>query len=449
MTQHSDLLVLGTGNAGMAAAGIAQRNGQSVTLIESGDVGGTCAIKGCVPKKVLVAAAQNLDAIARAGDHAIKVGEVTLDWPALIKRERTFVEGVPDMFKNSITSRGMTLVSGKARFTGPNAVDVDGETYTADKIVIATGSTPAQLPIEGWELTATSDDLLTLETLPKDVVFVGGGVIALEFAHVMARAGANVTILEAAPRVLPRLDADMVDTLVEYTRSLGVTIHTGVSVNAIREAGDNRQVEVVIEGETVSLSADLVVNGAGRRPAVADLDLEAGEVNTDRGQIQVDVNLRSVSNPSVYVAGDALAAAPQLSPVASYEGRIAGENAILGKSETPDYSTIPSAVYTVPAIASVGMDEASAEAAGIEPVIKINDMRDWRSAKTYAEQVAFAKVLIDPETDKILGAHLAGHGAEEVIHLFTLAMKTNLTASDLASMTYAYPTFSSDLKFLV
>ncbi|EAP89723.1 probable glutathione reductase [Oceanicaulis sp. HTCC2633] len=449
MTRHSDLLVLGTGNAGMAAAGVAQRAGKSVTLVESGDVGGTCAIRGCVPKKVLVAAAANLDAIARASDHAISVGEVKLDWPALIKRERTFVEGVPEMFRASITNRGMALVSGKAVFTGPNAIDVEGETYTADRIVIATGSKPAQLPIEGWALTATSDDLLTLETLPKEVVFVGGGVIALEFAHIMVRAGAKVTILEAASRVLPRLDEDMVDTLVAHTRSLGVTIQTGVSVRAIREDGARRAVEVVIDGETLSLSADLVVNGAGRRPAVEDLDLEAGGIRSDRGHIEVDVNLRSLTNPSVYVAGDALAASPQMSPVASYEGRIAGENAINDAKESPDYSSIPSAVYTVPAIASVGLDEAGAQAAGLEPVVKVNDMRDWRSAKTYAEQVAFAKVLIDPATDRILGAHLAGHGAEEVIHLFTLAMKTQLTASELAAMTYAYPTFSSDLKFLV
>ena len=283
MTRHSDLLVLGTGNAGMAAAGVAQRAGKSVTLVESGDVGGTCAIRGCVPKKVLVAAAANLDAIARASDHAISVGEVKLDWPSLIKRERTFVEGVPEMFRASITNRGMALVSGKAVFTGPNAIDVEGETYTADRIVIATGSKPAQLPIEGWALTATSDDLLTLETLPKEVVFVGGGVIALEFAHIMVRAGAKVTILEAASRVLPRLDEDMVDTLVAHTRSLGVTIQTGVSVRAIREDGARRAVEVVIDGETLSLSADLVVNGAGRRPAVEDLDLEAGGIRSDRG----------------------------------------------------------------------------------------------------------------------------------------------------------------------
>ena len=449
MTHHSDLLVLGTGNAGMAAAGIAHREGKSVTLIESRDVGGTCAIRGCVPKKVLVAAAASLDVIARAGEHAITTGKVQLDWPALIRRERTFVDGVPDMFKSSILNRGMTLVTGQAVFIGPNAVEVDSETYTADKIVIATGSEPATLPIEGWAHTVTSDDLLTLETLPDEVVFIGGGVIALEFAHVLIRAGARVTILEAAPRVLPRLDPDMVDTLVDYTRSLGVKIHTSVSVQSISREEDSFTVDVVIGDEIVSLNANLVVNGAGRRPAVEALELEAGGITSDRGQIKVDANLRSLSNPSVYVAGDALATSPQLNPVASYEGRIAGENAILGAGSTPDYTTIPSAVYTVPAIASVGLDETAAKAAGFDPVIKVNDLRDWRSAKTYAEAVAFAKVLIDPETDLVLGAHLAGHGAEEVIHLFTLAMKTGMTASELATMTYAYPTFSSDLKFLV
>ncbi|MBT3534185.1 MAG: NAD(P)/FAD-dependent oxidoreductase [Rhodospirillaceae bacterium] len=449
MSTHFDVLVLGTGNAGMAAAGAARAAGKEVAMVESRDVGGTCPIRGCVPKKVLVAAAQVLDQIERAPAHHIDVGKPVLDWPKLIARKETFVAGVPDDFKKSLDGRGITLIDGRARFTGANEVTVGDQSYSADRIVIATGSVARSLPIPGWEHTITSDDILDMAEQPESLVFIGGGVIAMEFSHVLARAGTKVTILEALPRLLPRLEGDAVAVLQAETERLGVEIITDVNVDEIKPAKGGFTVLFEKDGKTVERTATLIANGTGRVADVDGLDLDAGEIAHDKGRIAVTDHLRSISNPGIYVAGDALWSTAQLSPVASYEGRIVGRNLIEEDSAVPDYTDFPSAVYTVPALASVGLTEAEATEKGLKFKAKSNDMTTWRSARTYAETASFAKVLVEDGTGKILGAHMLGHGAEEVIHLFSLAIAHGITAAEMAGRVYAYPTFTSDLKFLV
>lgn len=449
MAPNYDVVVLGTGNAGMAAANVAREAGKSVAMVEAWDVGGTCALRGCVPKKVLVAAAQALHQINLASNHEIEVGPAKLDWAKLIARERTFVDGVPNEFAKSLESRGIDLLRGRAKFTGPNQLDVDGRTLEAGKIVIATGSKPRQLTIPGAEHLVTSDDLLEDSILPKTLVFVGGGVIALEFAHVFARAGTRVTILEAMPRLLPRLDTDAVAQLHKATQDLGVEILTNVTVEAIERVGEKLSVFFEHGGEKKNLAVDRVANGTGRIPNVENLDLDAAGVKHDGLRIDVDDALRSVSNSDVYVAGDALWSSPQLSPVATYAGRVAGENLVSGTRSVPYYGDIPSAVYAVPALASVGLTEDEAKEKGLAYEVKVNDMADWRSARTYAETAAWSKVLIDENTRQILGAHIFGHGAEEIIHLLSFAMKHGVTADVLKSSVYSYPTFASDIKFLV
>ena len=194
----------------------------------------------------------------------------------------------------------------------------------------------------------------------------------------------------------------------------------------------------------------MVANGAGRIAAVEDLDLEAGGIDHDGFVIGVDEFLRSRSNPDVFVAGDALALqGPQLSPVASYEGRIVGHNLVNGSMISADYSSIPSAVFTVPTLASVGLTEEKATAAGLKFDAKSNDMTSWRSSMTHAESAAFAKVLVEHGSNKILGAHILGHGAGEIIHLFSWAMKMGMTTKDIADQIYVYPTFANDIKFLI
>ena len=449
MADNFDVVILGTGNAGMGAAGVTRAAGKSVAMIESRDVGGTCPIRGCVPKKVLVAAAQVLHQIDLAPQHHISVGGAKLDWPALIARERTFVDGVPDDFRKSLENREIELIEGRAKFVSENAVAVNGRMLEAENIVIATGSTPRTLPITGAELMITSDEILELATLPERLVFIGGGVIALEFGHVFARAGTEVTILEVMDRLLPRMEADAVAQVHKESERIGIHILTGVTVEQIAAAGNALRVDYTHDGKQQSIEADRVANGAGRVPDVADLDLDAGNVAHDGLSLSVTDELRSTSNAHVWAAGDAVGGTAQLSPVATYEGRIVGNNILSGGGQNPAYGHIPANVYTVPALAAVGMTEEEAMASGRSFQVKGGDMSGWRSSMTHAETVSFSKVLVEDDTNAILGAHFVGHGAEEIIHLFAMAMKYDLGTAALSDAVYAYPTFASDIRFMV
>lgn len=448
--ERFDLVVLGAGNAGQAAASAARHAGWSVCVVEERDVGGTCPLRGCVPKKVLVAAAEAMDLIARAAAHGISVGPPKLDWAALIRRERTFVAGVSASMEEGLARQGVAVVHGSARFVDRTTVVVGDRRLRARKVIVATGSAPRALAVPGADATVTSEDVLVNETLPSRIVFIGAGVISFEFAHVFARAGAHVTILGAGPHALDRLDAKCVELIVNATRALGIGLELDAQVDAIDRQGDALAVRVRQGGTVRSIAADRVVNATGREPTTAALDLDRAGIEHQRGRIRVDAWCASVSNPDVYVAGDAHPAAPQLSALATHVGALAARNAIEGNVAPLDLRAVPSAVFTVPAVASVGLTAAAAEKLhGDAAVVVDNDMVSWRSARTYAESVAFARVIKHKATDRILGAHLIGHGAPELIHAFAAAIERDETAAVLADRVYAYPTFHSDMRYLV
>jgi glutathione reductase (NADPH) len=449
LTRSFDVVILGGGNAGMGVTVATREAGLKVAVLEPDLLGGTCPNRGCMPKKVLVAAAHALDEIERAKAHHIAVGQPSLDWAALIDREKAMISGIPSSLGELMKRRGVEVIREHGRFAGPNAVAAGSETLEAKHIVIATGSTPRKLPFPGAELMITSDDVLSERRLPASVVFVGGGVIALEFSHVYARAGAKVTILEVLPRLLGHMDADAVAQLCRETERIGVAVHAGVEVRRIERAGDRLRVVYEEDGSERVAEAERVVNGAGRVANLDGLDLAAGKVTADRQTIALDAHLRSASNPAAYVCGDAVAGHAQLSPIATYEGRTVGRNIVEGPKHTPDYTSIPSCVFTVPALASVGLTQAAAEANGIEIRTAVNDMHEWLSGRTYAETAAWAKVVIDKRTDRILGTHLLGHAGEELIHIFALAIKHGITASEIRDFVYGFPTFSADIKSML
>ena len=394
-----------------------------------------------------MAAAHALHEIDSAAAHGISVAAPKLDWAKLIRREKAMIGHIPDAMAGLAEKRG-DVFRGEAKFVGPNAVEVAGQLLEGEHIVIATGSTPRPLPIPGAEFMITSDEVLSEEEQPASVVFIGGGVIAMEFSHVYARAGTAVTILEVMPRLLPRVEAGAVAAVQKESERIGVTVKTGVAVKEIAQANGKLRVVYEHEGETQTAEAARVVNGAGRIANVGALDLAAGGVKHDRIAVEVDGYLRSTSNPAVWVCGDALVTSPQLSPIATYEGRIVGRNIVEGARHKPDYAVIPSCVYTVPALATVGLTEEEAAAKGLAVKVTTNDMRDWFSGKSYAETVAWSKVLLDEAEDRILGAHMVGHQGEELIHLFALAMRHNIPASSIKEDLFAFPTFSSDVKNL-
>ncbi len=418
-------------------------------MVEGRDMGGTCPNRGCTPKKVLVAAAHALHEIEQANVHHIAVDKPRLDWAALIDREKDLIKDVPANLTRAMEKRGIEILRGDAVFTAPNAVRVNGHVVEASTIVIATGSTPRPLPIPGAEHMITSDEVLSERTRPESVVFIGGGVIALEFGHVYARAGTKVTILEVLPRLLPAADADAVARLQAESERLGIRIETGTKVDRVEKVPNGLCVAFACDGKELSVDAERVVNGAGRIANIDTLNLAAGNVQHDRGRIALDAHLRSVSNPAVYVCGDAVPTSPQLSPIATYEGQIVGRNIVDGPKHMPDYASVPTAVYTVPALSSVGLTEQVARDQGRKIKVRTNDMLGWFSARTYAETVAWSKIIIDEADDQILGAHFVGHSGEELVNIFGLAIAHKLTATQIRDKIYAYPTFSSDIKNLL
>ena len=277
-TEKYDVLILGGGNAGMGVTVATRAAGMSVAMVEPRELGGTCPNRGCTPKKVLVAAGHALHEIERASAHCISVGEPRLDWAALIDREKQMISHIPASLGRLMAERGVEVIRGEAAFAGPNAARVGGRTIEARHIVIATGSKPRALPIPGADQMITSDEVLSERELPREVVFVGGGVIAAELGHVYARAGAKVTILEVLPHLLPGMDADAVARLRTESERIGIAVKTGVTVKRIAARGGRFVVMFDHDGAEHEIEADRVVNGAGRVANVDTLDLDAGRV---------------------------------------------------------------------------------------------------------------------------------------------------------------------------
>jgi len=448
-TDSYDVLILGGGNAGFGVTVPTRKAGLKVALVEDRDLGGTCPNRGCTPKKVLVAAGHALHEIRQAHVHGISVSKPCLDWSKLIDREKALIKGIPERLAGTLADRGVDVIRDSARFVGSNTVKVGDRVIEAEHIVIATGSRPRPLPIPGAELMITSDELLSERQRPGSALFVGGGVIALEFGHVYARAGTKVTILEVLPRLLPALDADAVAEIKAESEAIGIAVHTAVKVLRVERTDGMLRTVFEANGKEHAIETDRVVNGAGRIANVDRLYLDKGGVKHDGFRITVDDFLRSTSNPAVFVCGDALTGVPQLSPIATYEGHIVGDNIVDGPKHRPDYASLPSAVYTVPALASVGLTEAQAKEQGFNTKVSVNHMEDWFSARTYAETRAYAKVIVDANSDLILGAHMVGHGAEELINIFALAKAHRITATAIRDFIFAYPSFASDIKHML
>jgi len=451
VTTKYDVVVIGTGTAASTAAMRCRKAGKQVAVVDSRPFGGTCALRGCDPKKVLVGAAEVIDWNRRMGDHGIRAEHAQIDWSRLIQFKRSFIESVPKNSEESFVKRGISTFHGRARFVRPTSLEVGDDVLEATNVVVAAGAKPVDLKIPGSELAVTSEQFLELEHLPERVVFIGGGYISFEFAHIAARAGARVTILHRGQRPLERFDPDLVDRLVIRTRDLGVDVRLGLEVSSITRTSTGVQIWAHGDGGDDHFDTDLVIHGAGRVPEIDDMRLDEAGVEWDplRG-VKVNEYLQSVSNPAVYAAGDAAASAgPPLTPVAAYEGKIAAENLLKGNHQGPNYDGIPTVVFTVPPLASVGLHEGAARDRGLAFRVNQEDMSGWYSSRRVAEGYSGFKTLIDERTGRILGAHLLGPDAAETINIFALAIRKGLTSTDLKDVIYAYPTVASDVPYMI
>jgi glutathione reductase (NADPH) len=448
MSEHYDLVVIGSGAAASSVAYPCREAGWRVAIIDHRPLGGTCALRGCDPKKVLVGVAEALDHARRLTGQGI-AGDIRIDWPALMRRKRSFTEPVPPNREQEFAATGITTIRGRARFVARDAVQVGGETLAFRHAVIAAGAEPVRLNIEGERHLATSEQFLDLDQLPPRLVFVGGGYIAAEFSHLAARAGAQVTVLQRGPQILERFDPDLVAMLMERFRALGIAVRTDTAVAAIERRGETFLVHAQTQGKTLTTEADVVVHAGGRAPDFAGLDLAAGGIAEERGRLRLNEYLQSESNPAIYAAGDAATSGPPLTPVAGRDGEVVAANLLSGNHRRPNYRAVPSVAYTIPAIASVGLGEAEARRRFANVKVRHEQASDWYTARQSAESVYGYKTLVDGDTDAILGAHLVGPHAEQVINLFALAIRHDLCASQFLDTVFAYPTAASDVVYML
>lgn len=445
MTKKFDLVVIGTGTAAAAAAHPCRSAGWKVAVIDSRPFGGTCSQRGCDPKKVLVGASELLDFERRMTEGGTVTGSLKIDWPELMRFKRTFTEPVAQNMESWYKGAGIDAFHGTARFVGESAVEVGGETLEGRFVLIASGARPATLNLPGEELVITSDDFLNLHELPGRIVFIGGGYISFEFAHIAARAGAKVTVLHRSARPLKGFDPDLVQSLVEATRGIGIDLRLKTQIESIEDSNG-----LLVNTTSGPIEADLVVHGAGRVPNIDALDLESAGVEYARGGIAINEYLQSTTNPAVYAAGDSAASGgPPLTPIAGIEGRAAASNMLGGNTLTPDYTGVPTVVFTSPTMASVGLSEEAAREQGLDFKTNLDaDTSSWFTSRRIGEKHSGFKVLVEKGTGRILGAHLLGPHSEEIINIFALAIRVGIDAPTLQSMPYAYPTSCSDIYYM-
>jgi glutathione reductase (NADPH) len=387
---------------------------------------------------VLVSTIELLTRARRGNPLGIKGSEqLSLDWPAMISRKDKIIASWSQSKNATPAKLGVPVLRGHAMFAGPHEIAVDGRNYSANKIVIATGSKPARPPIPGAELGITSDELIHLKEQPERLVVIGGGFIGLEFGFALARAGTKVTVLQSAPGIGSGLDHDIRSILLECAAQAGMTIKTNVKVTRI---ADDKTVEAEVDGQKENFSADQVLLATGRPSNVARLRPEVANIDLDHGAVKVNEYLQSASSPHIYAVGDA-AGKRQHSPVAWYEGPIAAHNALKGNERKVDFSVFPTAIFTIPAIGQVGLSEEEALKRGLKAKTSKLPYDYNPAAGVRDETEGLVKVVYEEGTEKILGVHVIGAHAEDIVQIAAVAIKAGLKKSDVGAMHYVFPTF--------
>ncbi|QED37168.1 NAD(P)/FAD-dependent oxidoreductase [Antarcticibacterium arcticum] len=444
-----DVFVIGSGMAGMNVANKCASKGLRVGITDELPYGGTCALRGCDPKKIMLGPTE-----AKHLAHNLyekQISEVpAIYWQEAMKFKQDLVDAMPPKIEKGYEKNKIDTFHESAKFISETQLKVGNETIEAGKIIIATGAKPRKLDIPGEEYAISSTDFLNFKILPSSLLFIGGGYIAFEFAHMAARFGSKVTIIHRGKRPLEKFDPFIVDQLTEATRKLDIQLILNTNVTAIEEANGAFCVTGKGESGEKKWEAAQVINSAGRPPAIFDLDLQKANIAFGKKGVEVNEYLQSTTNPNVYAAGDAADTdGIPLTPVAVMEGHIVASNILKGNTKEPDYTAIPTVVFTLPTMASVGLSEKEATKKGLNFKVNKDRVPDWFTAKRINEKTYAYKTLVEKETGKILGAHLIGPHAEEVINLFALAIKAGFTSKDLKTMILTYPSSGSDVVYMV
>lgn len=445
-TTTVDVAVVGTGPGGYVAAIRCAQLGLSVAAVEDDRPGGVCLNWGCIPTKALLRNAEVVGLFARAAEFGVKLSGYEADYAEAIRRSRAVADRMAKGVEFLFRKNKIALVRGRGRLTSSTVVEVPGaggvETLKARRVILATGSEPKSLPGVGIDEASiiSSNGAVRLERAPRSLIVVGAGAVGMEFADVYAAYGVQVTVVEALPRVLPMEDEEVSSQVARLFRRRGVAIRTGVDVQAVTRTKSGVTVQVEAEGKGEKLEAEQVLVAVGRAAKVKDVGLEALGVTLERGFVRVSPRMET-SVGGLYAIGD-MTGPPLLAHKAMAEGVVAAE-AIAGKEPQPiDYTNVPSCTYCRPQVASIGKTEAQALAGGIEVAVGRFPFTANGKAVAMGETEGFLKVVADKATGEILGVHIVGPEATELIHEFAVGRTLEATLEELIHTIHAHPTLS-------
>jgi len=435
-----DVVLIGSGPGGYVAAIHAARQGARVAIVEqkATEWGGTCLNWGCIPTKTLVQSAEVLRTVRRAAEFGVNVGESEIDWTAMQARKDRVVASMRQGVQGLLKSNGVEMVTGRGRLVGPGRVAVDGSDLAGRNLILAPGSVVARPPFKGADLGLTSDEILSVATVPESLVVIGGGVVGMEFAGIFSLLGTRVTVIEMLDQLLTPLDAEVAQRFQQLMSKRGVSFHLSARVESLEKGAGGFRVK--FEGQEVE--AEQVLVATGRRPNTDEMGLEEAGLALDRSAIKVDAHLRT-NLEGVYAIGDATMIS-MLAHTASYQGEVAVHNALGEHPVSADYTAIPACIYTEPEIAYVGLSEAQARAQGEQPKVGSFPFAALGRAMVLGETEGLVKVVADRE-GYVVGVTIMGPRATDLIAEAVLAVHQGGTAAELTHAVHAHPTLPEAL----
>ncbi len=432
-----DLITIGAGSGGVRASRRAAATGARVAIVENLRFGGTCVMRGCVPKKLLVYASHFADDFEDSGGYGWENIDPGFDWPKLIAAKNKELDRLEDVYHRILSEAGVEEVFATARLADPHTVEVDGKALTAETLLVATGGWPKMPPIPGIEHVITSNEALELPELPKRIAIIGGGYIAVEFAGIFNGLGARVTEIIRAPQILRGFDDDVRDALAQEMENKGIDIRRRTEVEEIVKEGGAFSLRLKGGG---TIAADVVMYATGRAPNTARMGLEEAGVALDKkAAIRVDEFSRS-SADNIYAIGD-VTERMNLTPVAIAEAEAMVRTAFGGQSTALDYANVPSAVFSQPPIGTVGLTEAQAEAVSKGPIdVYVSRFTPMKYTLSGRDEKSMMKLVVERNTDRVLGCHMVGMDAPEIIQGFALGLRTGATKADFDATIGIHPT---------
>ncbi|MBI2303960.1 MAG: dihydrolipoyl dehydrogenase [Chloroflexi bacterium] len=439
MAAEYDIVIVGGGPGGYVSAIRASQLGAKVALVEKDRLGGTCLNRGCIPTKALVRSVEALQEAKKAHEFGVETGEVSLNFPQVMARKQQVVDSLVTGIEQLVAGRKIELYKGTGRLTSPRSLTVNGQEVSGRNVILATGSVPARIPIPGLDLpgVVTSDELLEVKEVPESLAIIGGGIIGMEFACIFRALGCQVTVIEMLPMILPPVDEEIARRFTQMARQQGIQIHTGATVTQVREW--EGMLEVVFntaQGE-MTAPAEMVLVSVGRTPYTQGLGLEETGIAMNRRAIAANEAMET-NLEGVYAIGDVIGGI-MLAHVASYEGEVAVDNA-LGHRRTVDYGVVPNCVFTSPEIAAVGMTEKEIKDKDIPYKVSRFPFSALGRAQVLGETVGLVKTICQEGTGKVLGVHIMGPRATDLIAEGAAVMHHSGTARDIAHTIHAHPT---------